>query len=395
LATPSPRVSSALVVAGAVLVLAGCGGGHANVTVTPHVSASDEPLKIVAGGLPKRATVTVTVTSTDAAHVRWTNTAKLRTNGSGSVDVPMSVVTGMQPASASLASSYAWPARGAERFRVAISVADTERTVGFFDRRAVEQPLVEQSLTLARDGIVGRYFAPAGRGAHPALLLFGGSEGGLREYGLLLARDLAGHGVAALDVAYWAYPGLPSTLDRIPLEYFARGLRWLAHRPGVDPGHVDVEGISYGSEAALLLGVRYPQLVHAVVASVPSNLATACFGPSCNGLDPAWSIEGRGVPSFSPIPVERIRGPIFAICGTRDLVWPSCPQAQAIMRRRRAHHVPYADTLVSARDAGHYVGSIIPYQLFLHDLTYTQQDADEAGAEIVWPKLVAFLGGAP
>lgn len=143
--------------------------------------------------------------------------------------------------------------------------------------------------------------------------------------------------------------------------------------------------------AALLLGVHYPHLVQAVVASVPSNLASECYGGTCNGTDPAWTYRGRGIPPFSPIPVERIDGPIFAICGTRDLTWPSCPHAHAILTRRHAHHARFADRLVAAQGAGHFVGSAIPYQIYRFDPTYTQRAADETGAELAWPQLITFL----
>src|ERR1039458_4212970 len=66
----------------------------------------------------------------------------------------------------------------------------------------------------------------------------------------------------ALGVAYSAEPGLPQTLSRIPLEYFAGALRWLARQPGVDPARIAVLGVSRGSEAAQLPGVYYPNLVH-------------------------------------------------------------------------------------------------------------------------------------
>ena len=50
---------------------------------------------------------------------------------------------------------------------------------------------------------------------------------------------------------------------------------------------------SRGSEAALLLGVYYPHLVHAVAAVVPSSVAL-CSYPLCDG--PAWTLHGKPVP---------------------------------------------------------------------------------------------------
>ncbi|HEY6960468.1 MAG TPA: acyl-CoA thioester hydrolase/BAAT C-terminal domain-containing protein [Gaiellaceae bacterium] len=380
------------VLAVALLFAAGCGATGATINVEPHISAADEQVRIAASHLPKHAAVSARVSATDAANVAWAAVVNLRTGADGTVRVPARAIADMQPVGSS-AAFFAWPSTGTVRFHVSVSGGGANARA-VFDRSRLAQPVVERPVTLARDGVAGRFFAPAHPARDvPALLLFGGSEGGLAPYGLAIARTIASHGIDVLDIAYWRYPGLPPSLDRIPLEYFARGLRLLARHPGVDPRHVDVEGISYGSEAALLLGVHYPSLVHGVVASVPSNLATECYGGRCNGIDPAWTYGGRDIPAFSPIPVERIPGRIFAICGTKDLIWPSCPQAQAIVARRRAHHVRPIDVLVVARGAGHYVGSWIPYGIYRHDPGDLQFAGDEAGAELVWPRLLAFLRG--
>jgi uncharacterized protein len=116
------------------------------------------------------------------------------------------------------------------------------------------------------------------------VLLLGGSEGGLPSP--LVADMLAGQGYDVLGVGYFGLPGLPSTLSGIPLEYFARALRWLARQPGVDPAKIAVLGVSRGSEAAQLLGVHYPGLVHAVIASVPSDAALC--SPGCRTA--AWTL---------------------------------------------------------------------------------------------------------
>ena len=62
-------------------------------------------------------------------------------------------------------------------------------------------------------------------------------------------------------------------------------------------------GSSYGSEAALLLGVHYPSLVHAVVALVPSSVVTCGIvgagrvtltTPRCLGSP--WTLGGKPLP---------------------------------------------------------------------------------------------------
>src|SRR4051794_32603912 len=106
-----------LCAAGVVFLGAGCGPDTSTVSVTPRNSASDQPLKIVANHLPRKATVSVRVTSTDVAHVVWSNVVKLRTTEGGSLDVPTRVVADMQP-TGSRGTYYRWPTNSAERFRV-------------------------------------------------------------------------------------------------------------------------------------------------------------------------------------------------------------------------------------------------------------------------------------
>jgi uncharacterized protein len=50
-------------------------------------------------------------------------------------------------------------------------------------------------------------------------------------------------------VGYFSLPGLPSALANIPLEYFARALRWLAAQPGVAPAKVAVLAILWGDDS--------------------------------------------------------------------------------------------------------------------------------------------------
>jgi dienelactone hydrolase len=226
--------------------------------------------------------------------------------------------------------------------------------------------------TVAASGFDGQFFPPrdvlAGQ-RRPAVLIIGGSQGGLSSP--LLAAALAGHGYPVLAIAYFAAPGLPASLSDIPLEYFARALRWLRRQPQVDPAHLLTLGISFGSEAALLMGTHYPGLVHGVIATVPSGVTTSPC-PHCDY--PVWTLHGRPLPFTAQfdtpdpaeapatiIPVERIDGPVFLVCGGADETWDSCGYARAIMSRLAAHHDRYPRELAAYPAAGHAVGSVVPY----------------------------------
>ncbi len=141
---------------------------------------------------------------------------------------------------------------------------------------------------LRQDDLYGELYLPAsGGGRRPAILLMGGSEGGL-DIISGMAADFAKQGYAALALAYWKEQGLPQTLELIPLEYFDKAVGWLKARPEVDPKEIGAIGWSRGSEAVLLLGSRNPD-VHAVVAIAPSGIVWAGINYGAGANKSAWS----------------------------------------------------------------------------------------------------------
>jgi dienelactone hydrolase len=225
------------------------------------------------------------------------------------------------------------------------------------------------------------------------VLVTGGSEGGLDPFVRLAASLLAAHGHPALALAYFGEPGLPAQLRNIPLEYFRRALEWLRARPDVHGRRVVVEGASYGGEAVLLIGATYPALVRGVVALVPDDWVDT--SPGIGGY-PAWTLHGKPVPSGA-IPVQRIRGPIFAVGGGDDQLWPSGQHVADLMRDLGGRGP--RPTLLVYPHAGHAVGAIVPYvPTFTHvhspygllELGGTRM-ADEHAREDAWPNLLAWL----
>jgi len=379
--------------------------------VSPASSIADEPVRIRVSGLAPRERVTVVLRSTDAKRITWVSSTAFRADPRGRLDLARAAATGgfyrgvwgmgviatMQPKTAPAANAYFW-GTGAQRFTVSVRAKGHTIASAVFHRSFSRRPVRLQETTLGANGFVGYYWAPSTTGKRPAILALGGSEGGAATY--LLAARLAARGYPALALAYFQEPGLPQTLSNIPLEYFAKALRWLRRQPHVDPDRVVALGVSRGSEAALLLGVHYPDLVHGVVAAVPANVAVCSF-PACDG--PAWTLGGKPVPftrqfdephptddPAAAIPVERIHGPVFLDCAGMDTVWDSCPYATAIMERLDAHHFPHPHTLHRYAQAGHHVGVLIPYEPTVIDTT----QADERARERQWPELLAFLSRA-
>jgi len=343
------------------------------VSVTPVASLSTQPIAIHVTGL--KGPATLTLRSRDATGTTWSSVTHIRGDSTLGAFAVYRMTTAAENA------SYIWSPQHPLTFRAIVMQAGRPRASATFTRSIGGAAL--QKETLAQHAFFGEYAAPRGSGRRAAVLVLGGSEGALSTS--FLAGTLAGHGYPALALAYFKEPGLPQTLTKIPLEYFARALRWLAAQPQVDPDRIVVLGVSRGSEVAQLLGVDYPSLVHGVVAVVPSDVAN-CSYPSCDAS--AWTFRGHPLAVGARIEDERIRGPIMFICAGKDNIWPSCDYAHDAMRHLR--HDRYAHTLVTAEDSDHYVGLLIPYEPSIVSRTLRTLP-DERGRELVWPKLMAFL----
>jgi dienelactone hydrolase len=325
----------------AASALPGCSSPRQGaVSVTPESSLFDQPVHIVVTGLDPDRTVTVRLRSADTLGHVWASQAVFRSNGSGKVDLasapavtgsyrgvdPMGLIDTLQPASGQ-ATAYYWNIRTSQRFQVTVTEGGSAVAIGEFSRKGTAPGVTVTDESIAATGFFGQFWKPpTGSPPRPAVLEFGGSEGGLDEQ--LLGGALASAGYPTLDIAYFGEPGLPSQLKDIPLEYFAQALHWLARQPGVLANDIYVSGASRGSEAALLLGAYYPSLVHGVIASSPSDVSL-CSYPGCTG--PAWTLHGKPLPytrqfdnpdptdnPAAVIPVQKIHGPVLLDCGTDD-----------------------------------------------------------------------------
>jgi hypothetical protein len=137
-----------------------------------------------------------------------------------------------------------------------------------------------------------------------------------------------------------------------------------------------------------------------VIATSPSNSVTPAVPP--NGKSP-WTVGGQDVPftvqvsqpdpgdnPAAVIRVEKIGGPVLAVCGQVDTLWESCPYAQAIMSRLDAKGFAHPHELYAYPQAGHYVDLLLPYQPRRADLfaNGVSPQADEVARIDVWPKVI-------
>jgi dienelactone hydrolase len=374
----------------ALTTVVGCGSsatGHAVIAVSPATAVLDVPVSVRLTGLRADAAVTVAATANDDRGVVWTSSAAFQSDAAGQLSLDQAPLSGsytgrnpmglfqfmLPPASAPLDdTTLLIPRSGDLVVRLTASIAGKQVASATVHRQSPRAAgVTERSYRPAGTGIYATLYEPAKlTGRRPAVLAFGGSEGG--ESQDLAAELLASHGYPAMSLAYFAEPGLPATLTDIPLDYFVKALAVLRAAPGVDPAHVLVSGVSRGGEAALLLGAHFPNLVNGVFAGVPSSVANPGLPDTSK---PAWLLAGRPL-AFAPladvgepapanapqsiIQVERIRGPILIDCGTSDTEWNSCGYLDAITSRLQAQHFRYPVTALKL-DGGHLVAGLYRY----------------------------------
>jgi len=405
-------ITGAILVASAVSGSALRPGRHPQLVIDAAAALADQPVHIAVTGLTPGAQVTLVTRASDYRSQPWQARATFVAGPSGTVDPgeqaptggtyrgvdPMGLFWSMNPVTGdpgTAAFSPLFP-QVAPSFAIELSAyLGTQRiAVRVLTRRWMASGVTHRRLALAHDGVVGDLFLPPpGSTPHPAVLAFGGSEGG--ESMNYAAALLASHGYRALSLGYFALPGLPKTLRDIPLEYFAAAARALAAQPGVDPAHVLAMGYSRGTEAALLLADLFPDLVHGAVLYAPSAVINVGFP----GGGAAWTLHGEPVTLY-PIPVDHVSGPVLALGGQNDGLWDSADWAEQIDHELSVAGSPYPHHALVFPDAGHGLGTF-PYlpaaTSQLQPVTHQRLDlggtraGNEAAQQTGWGRVLALL----
>jgi dienelactone hydrolase len=375
----------------------------------------DEPIDVRVSGLRPGAEAVVSAETEDWDGRRWRSEARFVVGGDGQIDLTrhapksgayqgvdaMGLFSYLEPAGASADESWYEPpvSAGVEELTVSVAVDGTDVAHTSVRRVYRDRAVTGRELTVARDTLAGLLFLPpVGQPRRPSVLLLGGSEGGLGLW--WEATLLASHGHPTLSLGYFNQPGLPSDLREIPLEYFAAGARRLAAEAAKaggsgGTGPVAIIGYSRGAEAALLAAQHYPDLIRGAVLYAPNHRIESGFPHG--GV--AWVHNGHPLP-FGSIAVDRVRGPVLAIAGIDDRIWPAAPSANVIMRAfdETNPRTPHESLLYAG--SGHGVGTF-PYRpvgvVGIHPVTGSSQDrggtrpADEAARRDSWPKVLELL----
>jgi len=397
------------------------------IVLTPTTGPIDEPLHGFVRGLPAGECVTVRAELRDSRDLLWRShralcagrdgVAKMdadelvasMTLGPDAVRRPFDT-TSTLPLIVELTAEYGGRVAAAAKAK-RLFVADDVLTMRVGEPR-----------------LSGVFFHSASIEPRPAVIVLGGSSGGL-AWSSQVAALLARHGFAALALAYFGVDELPPQLVEIPLEYFVGGFEWLAAQPGVRPDTLGVVGISRGAELALTLGSHLPY-VRSVVAYCPSSVVwNGLHGDRPADL-PAWTTNGRSIPFFSlmtpalsavrervfhesPVsltplfdaaldgplpadvflPVEQTNGPILLVSGDDDRMWPASYMGRQIMNRLAAHGHRFGSRHVHYPDAGHLMRppgvstSVLDGKFALGGTPSGQAAANRAA----WLETVAFL----
>lgn len=370
--------------------------------IKPDTALVDEVVSIRVTGLMPGQTVAIKATMIDRRSREWASRAVFTADRSGIIDVSRQAPTegsysGIDamglfwsmdiPTAQSAGASQ--PKSLLEPLTMKFDVEADGKVVASATLKRLYTAMDVKACDVKDNGLVGRFYEPAGGGAHPGILVLGGSEGGLQGSEPQAAL-LAAHGYSALALAYFGLEGLPKTLELITLEYLKKGIDWLASQSTVDRARLAVTGGSKGGELALLLGATFPEL-KAVVAHVPSGLVWQGIGPSGSSKDSSWTYKGEPLPYAVPkttqaflsqdfskainigllyaeglkdkaavekaaIAVEKINGPVLLVSGRDDQLWPSSLMSEMVIERLKKNNHRFRYEHLSYEGAGHSIG---------------------------------------
>uniref|UniRef100_A0A8V5G7B4 Uncharacterized protein n=1 Tax=Melopsittacus undulatus TaxID=13146 RepID=A0A8V5G7B4_MELUD len=358
------------------------------VTVTPHSSLADRPVRIQVWGLTPSQLITLWVWLRDEHGERFQARAFFRADAEGRVDpgsqpalggsysglCPMGLLWALQPDTPFL-RLLKRDVTGSP-FRIHVEVFDGV-ILGHSPR---DRPLAAceaerwfvgagvQRVPVREGRVRGALYLPPGPGPFPGVVdLFGGA-GGLIEF---RAGLLASRGFAVLALAFFAYEDLPRTMAQIDLGYFEEATAVLLQHPKVRGPGLGVIGVSKGAEVALAMASFLPPVLATVWINGTAflhgtplvykdlHIPAIPYGLERVLITDMGSLDNSGVfhdpqhplPGSSAIPVERIKGKVLFVVGEADRSLNS----QLFARLAMARMAPERGRILSYPGAGHLI----------------------------------------
>jgi dienelactone hydrolase len=213
---------------------------------------------------------------------------------------------------------------------------------------------------------------------HPAVIVLGGSEGGIVTADFV-ARWLASRDFVALATAWYHIGTLPKNMVNVPIKPVREALTYLQSMSFVNSKAIGAWGGSWGGTLALFAAAHFRQ-IHAVVSAV----GPVTVGNGINrGVPPAdyrsvdaspFLYEGRPVPFVTYkeyqkflvsrdqsliekalIPIWQINGPVLFIAGGDDKLASSGIEASVALNLLKTHHHHFPFRVVYYPNAGHVI----------------------------------------
>ncbi|PYZ99057.1 hypothetical protein CR205_11000 [Alteribacter lacisalsi] len=402
----------------------------------PDIGRVDEPVQFHMDGFKPGEKVEIRAEWMDRSEYKWTSSITVTAGSDGKVQLSgdtegpdfRTLFWQLAPVSSEVEGAVLQRSELAP-FHIGITVVNetheivTERVI---TRLFVEDHIKQEEVDTPE--CQGTFFYPEKENSLPAVIVLGGSEGGVYEE---TAALLAAHGYAALALGYFGYPPLPPDLHEIPVETVNRAVQWLTDQPNVNGNEIACLGISKGGELALLAASQDSRIKAVIGEMPPSHVfqslrqgrrssswskdrtpvpfipysldftmrvehAVAQWKKEPLGMRPVFerSLKKYGSGGEAALYVEKINGPVMLISGGADELWPSSSMCKTMMSRLSANSFAHEKKHLSFEDAGHvltipYLPARIPKSFPFK--TGGTEEANARAGEQAWKETVAFL----
>ncbi|WP_026477464.1 acyl-CoA thioesterase/bile acid-CoA:amino acid N-acyltransferase family protein [Alkaliphilus transvaalensis] len=278
---------------------------------------------------------------------------------------------------------------------------------------------------IVQNPIIGKLFKPKKENNLPAVIVIGGSTGGLL-WAEQMAALLSTKGYATLALNYFDVQNdnLPSELIEIKIEYFKKAFDWLKGKSEIDKNNISLMGISKGGELSLLFGAYFSKHLASIIAYVPSSHVFEGISMNEHQNKSSWTYNNHPIDfvkypvdtKFSKdmnpidirkihdialntstpkqlerarIPIEKIVCPILMISGEKDTTWSSSKMCKDMMQTLEKINNFYQSKHLDFNDMGHtfFLPNIPP---MIDHPSVTAQNAANANKK-AWDTTLKFL----